>query len=655
MEKVAAPLHTLPLKSVQINDSYWSRYIQLVRDVVVPYQWEALNDRIEGAEPSHAIKNFKIAAGEEEGTFGGMVFQDSDLAKWLEAVGYLLQTEKDEKLEKIADEVIDLIAKAQHKNGYLNTYYTLKEPGKQWTDLCECHELYCAGHMIEAAVAYFDATGKRKILDVAIKLADHINEVFGGEPGKISGYDGHQEIELALVKLYETTGNKTYLRLSQFFLEERGSQPHFYDKEAEKRDGTTHWQNSFMIENKAYSQAHAHVYEQDRAIGHSVRFAYMCTGMAHLAARTGDEEMIKSCKRLWRNVVSRQMYITGGIGSQRHGEAFSFDYDLPNDTVYAETCASIGLIFFAQRMLQLEPNSEYADVMERALYNTVLAGMSQDGKSFFYVNPLEVHPQACEANENYNHVKPVRQSWFGCACCPPNVARLLSSLGQYIYTVQGDTLYTNLYIGSKTDVELNGNNVTLIQESNYPWSGEIKFTVEADQENDFTLALRLPDWCAHADLRLNGKKVLMEEITNGYVHLKRTWSAGDQFQLILAMPVERMKSHPLVRQNAGKVALQRGPLVYCLEEADNGPQLHQISLPANAPLQVQEDENFLNGLVVITGEGERQKAEDWGTGLYQRGTHTATETVPLTFIPYFAWANRKIGEMKVWVDEKGNR
>jgi uncharacterized protein len=653
MEKTILKTKTLNLANVKIQDSFWSDYTDLVKNVVVPYQWDALNDRIADAEPSHAIKNFKIAAGEEQGEFHGMVFQDSDVAKWLEAVGYLLAVQRDPELEKIADGVIDIIAKAQYEDGYLNTYYTLKEPGQRWTNLCECHELYCAGHMIEGAIAYYNATGKRKILDVVIRFADHIDNVFGKDPGKLRGYDGHQEIELALMKLYEVTSNEKYLLLSEFFLEERGKQPHFYDEEAANRGNTHHWDSTFMIKDKAYSQAHKPIHEQEKAVGHAVRFVYMCTGMAHLAAKTGDRKLYESCKRLWNNMVSKQMYITGGIGSQSHGEAFTIDYDLPNDTVYAETCASIGLIFFAQRMLLLEPNSKYADVMERALYNTVLGGMSRDGKSFFYVNPLEVYPQACGTNQIYHHVKPVRQRWFGCACCPPNVARLIASLGQYVYTVRENTVYTQLYVGGQAELELNGSRIILKQESNYPWSGDIKFTIQTDQETEFTLALRIPDWSDQTKISINGvSKQLDGIIVDGYAMLQGVWKTGDQVELILSMPVSRMKGHPLVRQTAGKVALQRGPLVYCLEEADNGSNLHHLVLPTDAQLEIAEDSSLIEGMKVITGEARKQKTENWGESLYKRDAKTETDVASVKFIPYFAWANRGLGEMRVWVNEK---
>jgi len=375
---------------VRIEDPLWSRVEHLVREVVIPYQYEALHDRIPNVEPSYAIRNFRIAAGLEEGEFGGMVFQDSDVAKWLEAVGYSLMAHPDPELEWRADEVIDLVAMAQHPDGYLNTYFTVKEPGKRWTNLLDCHELYCAGHMIEAAVAYYLATGKRKLLEVVCKFVDHIDTVFGDGEGKLPGYDGHQEIELALVKLYGVTGDEKHLRLAKYFIDKRGTEPHFFLQEWERRGGISHWGKVKRPVNLEYHQAHKPVRDQDVAVGHAVRAVYMYTAMADLARLTRDESLLAACDKLWNNIVTRQMYITGGIGSTHHGEAFTFDYDLPNDTVYAETCASIGLIFFASRMLQLRARGEYADVMERALYNTVLAGMAQDGRHYFYVNPLEV-------------------------------------------------------------------------------------------------------------------------------------------------------------------------------------------------------------------------------------------------------------------------
>ncbi|XID95563.1 glycoside hydrolase family 127 protein [Paenibacillaceae bacterium WGS1546] len=646
----------LPLRNVSIEDEFWSEYIRLVRHVVVPYQWEALNDRIPEAERSHAVRNFKIAAGEEEGEYGGMVFQDSDVAKWLEAVGYLLQTEPDPELEQVADAMIDIIAKAQHPDGYLNTYFTLKEPGNRWSNLAECHELYCAGHMIEAAVAYYEATGKRKILDVACKLADCIDSVFGPEPGKIKGYDGHQEIELALVKLYRTTDNERYLKLSEYFLNERGAEPHFYHEEFRRRTGKAHFPQLNMAHDLAYSQAHKPVREQDTAEGHAVRLVYMLTAMADVAAETGDRELVEACRRLWKNIVARRMYITGGIGSMAEGESFTADYDLPSDTAYAETCASIGLIFFAQRMLRIAPESHYADVMEKALYNTVVGGMSRDGKRFFYVNPLELAPDVCGVNHIYDHVKPTRQGWFGCACCPPNIARLLASLGQYIYTVKDRIVYTHLYVGSKAEIELGGEAVALSLKARDASSGHYRMEVTTARPTAFVAAFRVPEWTDRVSVTINGVPYPDHSwiVENGYIHVPRRWTSGDRVELIFSMPIRRMKGHPAIRHTASRVAIQRGPFIYCAEEADNGPNLHQLVLPRDSELELADRAAFAGNLPMIQAAAVRLRADDWSEdALYRdvRETAWVERETTIKLIPYFAWANRERGEMRVWINE----
>ncbi|MFC5447875.1 glycoside hydrolase family 127 protein [Paenibacillus aestuarii] len=641
------------LQHVQITDDFWADYVHLVRHEVVPYQWQALNDLIDGVEPSHAVKNLKIAAGLEQGEYYGFVFQDSDLAKWLEAVGHLLATEADPVLEKTADELIELIAKAQQDDGYLNTYFTVKEPNKRWTNLTECHELYCAGHLIEAAVAYYQATGKRRLLDVACRLADYIDSVFGVEPGQIRGYDGHQEIELALVKLYQVTQEERYLRLSQYFLEERGQKPHFFALEYEQRQGKTHFPMFGKGVDLAYFQSHVPVREQETAEGHAVRLVYMCAGMADVAAATGDQGLVQACRTLWNNVVHKRMYITGAIGSMAQGEAFSLDYDLPGDTAYAETCASIGLIFFAQRMLQLEAKSEYADVMERALYNTVIGGMARDGRSFFYVNPLEVWPLGAHKNKNFQHVKTVRQGWFGCACCPPNIARLLASLGRYIYSYRDRTVFAHLYIGSEACFEIEGVPVSLKQQSQLPWEGDVSFEVTHGQEElAFTLALRLPDWCKDITIVAGEAPVDIQQVeADGYAYIKRKWKSGERVKLQLAMTVNRMRANPQVRYTAGKAALQRGPLVYCMEEADNGTNLHQVLLGAEGEEQVRFESGLLGGISTLSVPAMRSKGKAWGDRLYAADVKNDEEPIQATFIPYYAWANRGEGEMTVWVRE----
>jgi hypothetical protein len=638
------------LQDIRITDAFWSSFTRLVRETVIPYQWEALNDRVPEAEPSHAIRNFRIAAGLEQGEFGGMVFQDSDVAKWLEAVGHSLAAHPDPELERIADGVIDLVVAAQHEDGYLNTYFTVKEPGRRWTNLTDCHELYCAGHMIEAAVAYYEATGKRKLLDAMCRFADHIDSVFGPENGKLRGYDGHQEIELALVKLYRVTGNERYLRLSRFFIEERGKKPNFFLQEFGRPGYERHWEG---VKGKqpdlAYHQAHEPVREQDTAVGHAVRAVYMYTAMADLARELGDASLAEACRRLWRNVTRRQMYITGGIGSTHHGEAFTFDYDLPNDTVYAETCASIGLIFFANRMLRLEPKAEYADVMERALYNIVIGSMAADGKHYFYVNPLEVWPDACRRNPGKHHVKPVRQRWFGCACCPPNLARLIASLGGYIWTREEDALYAHLYIGNETAVSFGGRNVRVRMTSDLPWEGAASLSVETESPVRFRLALRLPAWMSgEACIRLNGDVVRGAPVRDGYLMIDREWRSGDTVDLSFPMEAEWMEAHPDVRADRGKVALVRGPLVYCFEEADNGPLIAALSVSPDAKPEVRMEDTPWGRIGLIRAEGWRDDPQPFGDELYRRA-RKAKRPVTLTAIPYYLWGNRGEGEMAVWI------
>ncbi|EPU3946581.1 MULTISPECIES: glycoside hydrolase family 127 protein [Klebsiella] len=643
------------LHKLKINDPFLGQYQQLVRDVVIPYQWDALNDRIEEADPSHAIENFRIAAGRQEGEFYGMVFQDSDVAKWLEAVAWSLCQKPDAGLEKTADEVIELVAAAQCEDGYLNTYFTVKAPEERWTNLAECHELYCAGHMIEAGVAFFQATGKRRLLDVVCRLADHIDSVFGPGDNQLHGYPGHPEIELALMRLYDVTQEPRYIALVKYFVEARGTQPHFYDIEYEKRGKTSYWNTygpAWMVMDKPYSQAHQPISEQPVAIGHAVRFVYLMTGVAHLARLSQDEGKRQDCLRLWKNMARRQLYITGGIGSQSSGEAFSSDYDLPNDTVYAESCASIGLMMFARRMLEMEADSQYADVMERALYNTVLGGMALDGKHFFYVNPLEVHPKSLKFNHIYDHVKPVRQRWFGCACCPPNIARVLTSLGHYIYTPHDDALYINLYIGNSVEIPVGNEALRLRISGNYPWQEQVKIVIDSSSPVNHTLALRLPDWCDKPQVTLNGAPVT-QDVRKGYLHISHLWQEGDTLQLTLPMPVRRIYGNPLVRHQAGQVAVQRGPLVYCLEQADNGEQLHNLQLPRDARFSTVEGKGIFARKILLQAPGYKQTAEDaenqalWH---YDRAPSSRQPQV-LTFIPWFSWANRGEGEMRIWVNE----
>ena len=475
----------ISLKNVQVQDGFWKPMQDLIIETVIPYQEKILNDEIPGVEKSHALANFRIAAGMEKGEFYGMVFQDSDVAKWLEAVAYSLVVHPDAELEKRADEVIETIEKAQQEDGYLNTYFTIKEPEHRWQNLQECHELYCAGHMMEAAVAYYDATGKDKLLKVMERMADHIDRRFG--PDKITGIPGHQEVEIGLMRLYHTTGEERYCNLAEYFINERGKNPNFFYEESQKR-GWTH----FGIDPKdtVYNQSFATVYDQKEAVGHSVRAVYMYTAMADIAGTTGDERLYQACVDLWKNMTEKRMYLTAGIGSTGELEAFTKDYDLPNDMVYAETCASIGLIFFAKQMLELEANGKYADVMERAFYNGTISGMQADGKRFFYVNPLEVNPGISGVVPGYKHVLPERPGWYACACCPPNLVRLITSLGKYVWDETDDTIFSHMFVGQKAELE----KADIDVESSYPWEGKVTYHVHSKKEEEYTLAIHIPGY-----------------------------------------------------------------------------------------------------------------------------------------------------------------
>ena len=628
---------------VVFQDAFWAPRVRLMAEEVIPHQWKALNDQIPDAEPSHAVENFRIAAGEVRGTFHGMVFQDSDVAKWLEAACYSLQYAPNPELERLIDEVVDLLGRAQREDGYLNTYYTIAAPDRRWKDMSYSHELYCAGHLIEAAVAHHEATGKTNFLSIVRKYADLIRREIGPNPGQKRIYDGHEEIELALVKLYRATGDESYLQLAKYFVDERGRQPCFFLDEPGFAGGPKdRW---FDLD---YFQTHAPVREQRTAEGHAVRAMYLYAAMADLARMTDDGSLKETLFRLWDNVTQKRMYITGGIGSQEHGERFTVDYDLPNDTAYAETCAAIGLVLWASRMFRLDPDAKYADVLERALYNGVLSGISLDGKRYFYVNPLEVHPPTALFRHDLRHVKTERVPWFGCACCPPNIARLIASLNRYVCTVENGNVYYHLYAGCRSEWEVNGRSVRLTMETDYPWDGRIAVTVECAEPVSLNLYFRRPGWADEAGVAVNGEPVdARGALLKGYIRLAREWRSGDRIELNFPMRVKKMAAHPLVRENAGKVALQRGPLVYCLEEADNGANLADIRLSAEPQFQTEFRRDLMGGIVVIRADGYRSDPEAWGDALYGEYSGRLGKTA-VTFVPYAWWGNREPGEMTVW-------
>lgn len=666
---------TVGLDRVQVTDGFWKKEIALVRDTVIPYQWEALNDRVADAQPSYCMHNFKAAGSinqrleHEEGyvqpvfttngfcvwpeqqkvqdeKFYGFVFQDSDFAKWIEAVGYILQQYPDAALEAVADGAIDIVCSAQQPDGYLDTFYIINDISRRFTNLRDHHELYCLGHLIEGAVAYYRATSKKKLLNAACRYADCVAAHIGPEEGKLHGYPGHEIAEMALAKLYEVTGEEKYRDLGLYFINERGKKPYYFDSE--------HPENADKEEDGQklryhYHQAHLPVREQTEAVGHAVRAVYLYSGMADFAGLIADEALKDTCGRLWDDIVQRKLYITGGIGATHLGEAFSFAYDLPNDTAYAETCASIGMIFFAQRMLKLCPDSKYADIMERELYNIVLGGMGLDGTSFFYVNPLEVVPEACHNDSRKEHVKPVRQKWFGCACCPPNLARLISSIGSYVFTETDDTIFVHLYMGTHMEKQLKSGTARIDIQSGFPWNGNVTIQVACDVQETFTLALRIPDWCRQYQLTgidSAASSSCQQEEKGGYLYITKVWHS-DTLQIEFPMDIQVIEADSRVRETIGKVAVQRGPLVYCLEEADNGKDLHLLKIDEDAVFETHRMQIATESVVAVKAQGWRQQAASKNQ-LYFAHERARYERATLTWIPYYAWANRGEGEMQVW-------
>ena len=641
--------NSLDLKEVSICDPFWSKHVDLVRNTIIPYQWEAMNDRIPDAESSHCLENFKIAAGRAKGDFYGAVFQDTDVAKWLEAVGFSLACYPDEALEKTADEVIDLIADAQCEDGYINTYFTIKEPDKRWTDLCEGHELYTAGHLMEAAVTYYEGTGKRKFLECMCRFADLICDTFGTEEGKIHGYPGHEEVEIGLVKLARVTDNLKYLKQAKYFIDARGVGENYFMKEMSRPDYKLIFPE-FADYTPEYSQSHKPVREQTTAEGHAVRAVYLYCAMADLAEAYQDEGLLNACKTLWNNIVEKRMYITGGIGSSGYLERFTVDYDLPNEYNYSESCASIGLALFGLRMAQITGESQYMDVVERALYNTVLAGIALDGKSFFYVNPLEVWPPACMEGTSKKHVKPIRQKWFGVACCPPNIARTLASLGQYVYSQKPEKkeLYVNLFVSNETEFDWNKDKIFVKLQTEFPWVNTYSLEVKNVPADGMDLMLRVPDYAQNYQVKADGN--IYEENKESEKGYRRVHVEKDtKVEVSFAAPAKFVYANPQVRADSGKVAIVRGPLVYCLEEIDNSQNLPAIFVDTDAALR-EEKSDLFGGIITVKARGKKIVESSVSDSLYS-GQKPQLEDVELTAIPYPYWNNRGEGEMLVWMKE----
>ncbi len=642
-------LKSLPLGSIHLNDKFWSPYVRLVKDVILPYQWEILNDRIPEAKPGHCIHNFRIAAGEEKGSFEGVVFQDTDLAKWLEAVSYILAQYEDKELERLADEAVSLIGKAQCEDGYINTYFTIKEPELRWTNLQEGHELYTAGHLIEAAVAYCEATGKDSFLKTAERFAKLICDVFGPGKEQNHGYPGHQEIELALVKLYRITGNKKYLNTAKYFIDRRGvGENYFLWEEGQQRRKRIFAE--FSRYDPCYSQSHLPVREQKTAEGHAVRAVYMYCAMADLAYEFRDESLFKACEIVWKNIVTKRMYITGGIGSSGILERFTTDYDLPNDCNYAETCASIGLALFGKRMAQITKDGAYMEIVEKELYNSILSGISMDGKSFFYVNPLEVWPDACMDRTSREHVKAVRQKWFGVACCPPNIARTLASLGQYIYFLEDACLYVNLYIANETNVKVNGVPYHVKMESGFPWQGSISFSIDGTGGKEAGFAFRIPGYGGDFQIYNSKNEIEKYEVHKGYAVIKGVF-VEETWRIRFSMKAEFVRGNPQIRADSGKAAVMKGPLVYCLEEADNGSNLSALYVDTRGGIQEIYDRDLLGGVIKLRCKGKKISGSEWKEEELYHSRPLRLQDTALQAVPYYCWGNREKGEMLVWMKE----
>ncbi len=645
------------LSHVEVTSDFWKRYRELIVKEVLPYQWAVMNDEADisiAEDPqnngqdknSHAVANLKIAAGKMEGHHYGFPFQDTDVYKWLEAAAYSFNYHPNEDLQKITDELIDLIAEAQDDDGYLSTYFQIDAPERKFKRLQQSHELYTMGHYIEAGVAYYQSTGNQKALDIATRMADCIDQNFGLEDGKIRGYDGHPEIELALARLYEVTKEKRYLDLAHYFLNQRGQDPEFFNKQIEE-DG----EERDLIANMrdfplSYYQNDKPIKDQEALTGHAVRVVYLCTGIAHVARLTGDEDLLAACKRFWNDIVKRRMYVTGNIGSTTTGESFTYDYDLPNDTDYGETCASVGMSFFAKQMHNIEAKGEYGDVLEKELFNGTLSGMSLDGKHFYYVNPLEADPVASKGNPGKSHVLTHRADWFGCACCPANLARLIASVDQYIYTEGEDAVLSHQFISNTAEFQ---NGVTVSQTNNFPWDGDIHYTIENPSGEDFKLGIRIPGWSNKTSYKVNGENKSLS-VEDGFVYVIAT-DGTTTIDIELDMSTKFMRSNNRNVSDYGKVAVQRGPVVYAAEQADNEIPLWLYKVNTKEEPEYHFDEKLLDGVGVLKVVADKPALDSENDDLYVEDQEQELIPSTLTLIPYYAWANREDGQMRVWLNK----
>jgi hypothetical protein len=639
-------IREIPLKQIIIEDGFWSPRLEVNRTKTLDHVYKEL-------EATGCLRNFDIAAHKATGTFGGPWWADSDVYKWIEGASYILGSHPDAQLEKKVDDLIAKIAAAQQPDGYLNTHVQIEEPDLRFKDLAFFHEDFSSGHLFEAAVAHYEATGKRSLLDVAIKLANCFDATFG--PGKRDGLSGHEGIELAWVRLYRATGDERYLRLAEFYLNERGQKPSIFEREYNNlpADRVVLWREGQPIKlrspqdhlylahppkfDTSYAQDNLPVREQNVAVGHAVRAMFLYSGMADVAYETGDQGLLAALNRLYDSVTLRRMYVTGGIGPSARNEGFTDDYDLPNENAYQETCASAGMVLWNYRMFKLTGDGRYIDLLERSLYNAVLAGVSLEGNTFCYATPL-----ACDTNFQ-------RQPWFEVPCCPTTAARFFPSIGRYAYNQSSDGIWVNLFLGGHVTAALpNGAKVTFQEMTGYPWTGDVQLEFAADAPQEITLHVRVPGWAPASSFTLNGKP-LKPDLVKGYASIRRTWTNGDVLKLSLPLEIVKLEANPQVLQSRGEVTLQRGPLIYCLEQSDNQGDIERIALPAGAKLTAHFEPELLGGITTISGEGRLLEQDSWANQLY-RPLHTLDgQAVPIKAIPYCVWGNRGQQKMKVWI------
>ncbi|MBT1697608.1 glycoside hydrolase family 127 protein [Fulvivirgaceae bacterium PWU4] len=634
------PIQAVPFTNVKLNDGFWMPRIRINHTVTIPASFER-------CESTGRVKNFEMAAARSGKFCTVYPFDDTDIYKTIEGASFSLSLYPDKALESYIDTLIIKISNAQEPDGYLYTARTINpaEPhrwaGKErWEKERELsHELYNSGHLYEAAAAHYQATGKRSLLDIALKNADLVCAVFG--PDKKHVAPGHEVIEMGLVKLYRITGAQKYLETAKYFIDERG---HYSGYDATSKDP---WKNG------AYWQDHKPVVAQDEAIGHAVRAGYLYAAMADVAALTGDAAYLKAIDGIWDNVVSKKIYVQGGIGAIGDGERFGDNYQLPNATAYNETCAAIANVYWNYRMFMLHGHSRYMDILERSLYNGLISGVGLDGKSFFYTNAMEI-----TKGEGHKDREVERSGWFPCSCCPTNVTRLIPSIGGYVYGKKDNDLFVNLFISSNATLQINKRDVSIIQENNYPWNGNLLFRIDPSAATPFALKLRIPGWAANeavpsdlyrfaaplqkkVEVKVNGKAVAYT-VNNGYATISRTWKKGDVVEMVLPMEVRKIVANPEVKDDLGRMALQRGPLVYCAEWPDNNGMVSNIIVPADASFTTEARPDLLNGITIL-------KTEASAVIIDSASNTVSTQRQPFTAIPYYAWAHRGKGEMMIWL------